>query len=181
LRIRWFKRPRHARPKNLWQRLGRLARLLYVYVVRINASPHQVASGVAVGVWLGVFPTFFLAAPVAYVLAWVFRFNKAGALAGAAVMNPITSPFFWAASAMLGAAVTGTDWHAIYEQMRHERYVWALSRTTYIYFIGNIIMATAAAALAYAGAYFAVRGRERRRRAKRAAEAIPAPGQKHKC
>ena len=37
------------------------------------------------------------------VLAWIFRFNKAGALAGSAVMNPLTSPFFWALSAMVGS------------------------------------------------------------------------------
>jgi hypothetical protein len=135
--------------------------------VRVNASPHQVASGVAVGVWLGVFPTFGLAGPVAYVLAWIFRFNKAGALAGAAIMNPLTSPFFWAASAMLGAAFTGTDWHTVYGFIRSEKYVWALSQTTYAYLLGNFIIATAVAALCYIGAFAAVRAREKRRRAKR--------------
>lgn len=174
MRIRWFRRPRHARPKNVWQRLGRLAKLLYVRVVRVNASPHRVAAGVAVGVWLGVFPTFGLAGPVAYVLAWIFRFNKAGALAGAAIMNPLTSPLFWAASAMLGAAFAGTDWHVIYSSIRNERYVWALSRTTYTYFLGNLIIATAAAALCYGGAYAAVRAREKRRRAKRRAASVAA-------
>jgi len=175
LRTRWFRRPRRARPKNFWRRLGRLAKLLYVRVVRVNASPHQVASGVAVGVWLGVFPTFGLAGPVAYVLAWIFRFNKAGALAGAAIMNPLTSPVFWAASAMLGAAFTGTDWRNVYGLVCNEKYVWALSRTTYAYFLGNSIIATAAAALSYAGAFAAVRARDKRRRAKRerAVAALP--------
>jgi uncharacterized protein (DUF2062 family) len=147
-----------------------LAKLLYVHVVRINASPHRVALGVAVGAWLGVFPTFGLAAPVAYVLAWIFRFNKAGALAGAAVMNPLTSPLFWAASAMLGAAFTGMEWRLVYNQIREESYVWALSRTTYVYFVGNLVIATAVAALCYGGAYWAVRARQRRRRARRRAE-----------
>ena len=171
MRIRWFKRSRLARPKNFARRFGRLARLLYVRVVRINASPHRVASGVAVGVWLGVFPTFGLAAPVAYVLAWIFRFNKAGALAGSAIMNPVTSPFFWALSAMVGASFTGMDWREIYGQIRDESYVWALSRTTYMYFVGNLVVATATAALSYGAAYAAVRARERRRRARREAAA----------
>ncbi len=169
MRTHWLSRPRQARPKGFWQRLGRLARLLYVRVVRVNASPHRVASGVAVGVWLGVFPTFGLAGPIAYVLAWVFRFNKAGALAGAAIMNPITAPLFWAASATLGARFAGTDWRAIYGLVRDEKYVWALSKTTYVYFLGNLIIATAAAAVCYAAAYLAVRAREKRRRARRAA------------
>lgn len=174
--VRWFRRPRDARPKNFWRRLGRLAKLLYVRVVRINASPHRVAAGVAVGVWLGVFPTFGLAAPAAYVLAWIFRFNKAGALAGAAVMNPLTSPFFWGASAMLGARFAGTDWRDIYALVRNEKYVWALSKTTYVYLMGNVIIATAAAALCYGAAYLAVRARDKRRRAKREAAALPGPG-----
>jgi uncharacterized protein (DUF2062 family) len=177
LRIRWFKRSRRARPKNFGRRLGRLARLLYVRVVRINASPHRVAAGVAVGVWLGVFPTFGLAGPVAYALAWIFRFNKAGALAGSAIMNPLTSPFFWALSAMVGAAFTGTDWHVIYGRIRGESFAWALSRTSYLYVVGNLVVATATAALSYAAAYAAVRGRAERRRAKR--EAASTRAQRH--
>lgn len=163
----------------MWRRLGRLAKLLFVRVVRVNASPHQVASGVAVGVWLGVFPTFGLAGPVAYGLAWIFRFNKAGALAGAAIMNPLTSPIFWCASAMLGAAFTGTDWHAVYGLVRSEKYVWALSRTTYVYFLGNLIIATATAALCYAGAFAAVRARDKRRRAKRERAAAAPSASEH--
>jgi uncharacterized protein (DUF2062 family) len=172
LRTRWFKRPEGARPKSFARRLGRLAKLLYARVVRVNASPHRVASGVAVGVWLGVFPTFGLAGPLAYLLAWVFRFNKAGAVAGAAVMNPLTSPFFWALSAMVGAAFTGTGWREIYGRIRDESYVWALSRTTFLYFVGNLAVATATAALAYGAAFVAVRAREKRRRARREAAAV---------
>ncbi len=149
--------------------------MLYVRVVRINASPHRVAAGVAVGVWLGVFPTFGLAGPAAYVLAWIFRFNKAGALAGAAIMNPLTSPLFWGASAMLGAAFAGTDWRDIYALIKGERYVWALSTTTYVYLVGNLIIATAAAALCYGAAYLAVRAREKRLRAKRERVAASLP------
>lgn len=171
MKTHWVKRPRRARAKTPGQRVWGLAKLLYVRVVRINASPHQVATGVAVGVWLGVVPTFGLAGPVALLLAWLLRFNKAGALAGAMVMNPLTSPLFWGASAMAGAALTGADWHAIYGQVKNERYVFALSRTTYVYLAGNLVLATVVAALAYGLAYAAVKRRQTRRTARRAAGA----------
>jgi uncharacterized protein (DUF2062 family) len=167
LRTRWFKRPRRAAAKTLPQRLGRLAKLIYTRVVRVNASPSQVAAGAAVGVWLGVFPTFGLAAPVGYALAWAFRFNKAAAVAGAAIMNPLTSPLFWAASAALGAALTGDDWRRVYGALRHERYLFAFSRTTLAYAAGNVVIATATAAVAFILVYFGVRRRLARRRARR--------------
>jgi hypothetical protein len=127
-----------------------------------------VAFGVAVGVFLGVFPTFGLAFPLAYGLAWLFRFNKAAALAGAMVMNPLTSPAFWAASAAVGAALVGGDWHALYTGIRRERFVFAAGRLTYVYLVGNVVVATAAAAAAYGIAYLACRARDRRRAARRA-------------
>jgi uncharacterized protein (DUF2062 family) len=71
---------------------------------------------------------------------------------------------------MLGAAFTGMEWRLVYNQIREESYVWALSRTTYVYFVGNLVIATAVAALCYGGAYWAVRARQRRRRARRRAE-----------
>ncbi len=168
MHTRWFRRPKAARPKNLWRRLGRLAKLIYVRVVRVHGAPREVAAGVAVGVWLGIVPTFGLAVPLAYLLAWVFRFNKAGALAGAMVMNPLTTPFFWAASAALGAWFTGLDWRVVYHQVRGESYGLAFGRSAYVYFAGNLVLATAAAAFAYVAAYLAARARRERRRRKKA-------------
>jgi len=72
---------------------------------------------------------------------------------------------------MAGAALTGADWHAIYGQVKNERYVFALSRTTYVYLAGNLVLATVVAALAYGLAYAAVKRRQTRRTARRAAGA----------
>lgn len=137
--------------------------------MRIDATPHQVALGAAVGVWLGVFPTFGLAGPVAFLLAWLFRFNKAAALAGAAFTNPLTSPVVWGISAILGAWITGTDWHAVYEAAKHERFLLACGKLTMVYLIGNVPLATAAAALCYAVVYAGARRRQAVRRKRRLA------------
>jgi len=167
-RTRWIRRHPRSRPLALGPRLARAARLVYTYVVRVNASPAQVAWGVAVGVWLGVFPTFGLGIPLAFLLAWVFRFNKAAAVAGSLLMNPLTTPFFWALSALTGAAFTGTDWRIVYAGIKDEKYLFTFSRTALTYLAGNVVVATACAALAYVLAFLACRARDRRRAAKAA-------------
>lgn len=172
-RTRWIRRHPRSRPLGLGARLGRAAKLVYTYVVRVNATPRQVAWGVAVGVWLGVFPTFGLAIPVAYVLAWVLRFNKAAALAGSLIMNPLTTPVFWAISAVTGAALTGTDWRVIYAGVKDEKYLFTFSRTAWIYLLGNVVVASACAVLAYVLAFLACRARDRRRAVKAAAGREP--------
>jgi len=65
----------------------------------------------AVGVFLGVFPTFGLGTAVALGLAIAFKFNKAAAILGSFIMNPLTTPFFWTASSILGALLVNRDWH----------------------------------------------------------------------
>jgi len=146
-----------------------MAKLIYIRVVRINASPHQLALGAAVGVWLGVFPTFGLAGFLAYLLAGPFRFNKAAAFAGAAVTNPLTSPVVWMISALVGGWLAGTDWHAVYELAKHERYLLAFGRLTVVYLVGNVPLATVAAAISYAVVYAGAKRRQEAKRRRRAA------------
>jgi uncharacterized protein (DUF2062 family) len=167
-RTRWIRRHPRSRPLALGPRLGRAARLVSGSVVRGTASRAPGAGGGAVGVWLGVFPTFGLAIPVAYVLAWLLKLNKGAALAGSLIMNPLTTPFFWVLSAVTGAALTGTDWRVVYAGVKDEKYLFTFSRTALIYLAGNVVVATACAVLAYILAFLACRARDRRRAAKAA-------------
>jgi len=64
-----------------------------------------------VGAFLGVFPTFGLGILIALALAIAFKFNKAAAILGSLIMNPLTTPFFWTASSVLGALLVNRDWH----------------------------------------------------------------------
>ncbi len=91
--------------------IRRRIRYAYVRLVRIHDSPQKIAWGLAVGVFLGVFPTFGLGTLVALALAIAFKFNKAAAILGSFIMNPLTTPFFWTASSILGALLVNGDWH----------------------------------------------------------------------
>lgn len=146
-------------------RLYRWLKLQYVKLVRINDTPAKVALGMGVGVFLGIFPTFGLGAVLAFLLAWIFRFNKASAVVGSAIMNPFTTPFFWSLSCVLGALLTGGNWRVVLSEVKlaSQTLTWSniwyaetwavvgklLGKGLYIYMLGNIILAAGIAILFY--------------------------------
>lgn len=146
-------------------RLNRWLKLQYYKLVRINDTPAKVALGMGVGVFLGIFPTFGLGAVLAFLLAWIFRFNKASAVVGSAIMNPLTTPFFWSLSCILGALLVGGDWRVILSEVKSasntigwsniwQAQAWAylgrlLGKGLYIYLIGNILLSVGLAIVFY--------------------------------
>ena len=157
----------------------RWIRYAYVRLVRINDSPQKIAWGLAVGVFLGVFPTFGLGTVVALALAIAFKFNKVAAILGSFIMNPLTTPFFWTASSVLGALLVNRDWHhtlkmvqAFSGQLRLVDLTtgegWAfllkgLGAGIYVYLLGNMLISLALAITFYfAGLHLTKVYRERR-------------------
>ncbi len=127
----------------------RILRFMYLRIVRANDSPPKVAAGVAVGVFLGIFPTFGLGLVLAYVFAMIFRINKAAALAGSLIMNPLTTPFFWAISAILGGALIGTERDIILKELTTGNIFKALGPAFYAYMLGNILISIVFAVASY--------------------------------
>ena len=84
----------------LWPRRSFSRSLQYFSkrIMRLNATPHAVAAGVAAGVFASFFPLglhFLIAAAV----CWLIAGNLVAALLGAAVGgNPLTVPILWGAS-----------------------------------------------------------------------------------
>lgn len=145
--------------------IKRWVRYQYLKLVRIDDVPSKIAMGMAVGVFWGIFPTFGLGTVLAFILAVIFRFNKAAAVIGSFIMNPLTTPFFWSGSAILGAMLVGGDWHQVVQAIEafyknftfHSfltRDLWrilfgAARKSLYIYLIGNLIISLFFAVLAY--------------------------------
>lgn len=78
-----------------WENLGRSLRHLYKKVLRIKSSPHDIAVGMALGVFVGLLPIIPLQAVAVLLLALVLRCSKLAALIGTLVTNPLTIPFFY--------------------------------------------------------------------------------------
>ncbi len=89
---------------------------LYNQLVKADDSPHRLALGFGVGVFLGILP---LTGPIAsLVVAAVFRINKAAALLGSVVTNTWLSFVTFMISLKIGSSILGRDWQVILERCR---------------------------------------------------------------
>jgi hypothetical protein len=82
-------------------------------ILRLTATPHAIAAGVAAGVVASWTPFmgfhFFIAAILAYAMAG----NIIASALGTAFGNPLTFPFIWAASLNLGNYILRDDFHDV--------------------------------------------------------------------
>ena len=78
-------------------------------IMRLSASPHAIAAGVASGAAVSMFPLIGLHFLLGFVLAFATRGNMIAAAIGTAWGNPLTFPFFFAASYAVGDWLTGGD------------------------------------------------------------------------
>ena len=93
-----------------WNDKGkRFVRYWWLRLVRLQASPHTIAAGLAAGVFIGLLPVLPLQTVLAVVLAFVVKGSKIAALLGTWVSNP----FNWVPLYMLfyyiGRAVVPFD------------------------------------------------------------------------
>lgn len=93
----------------LWPRAGwgRAARYLGKRALRISATPHAVAVGLAMGALSSFTPFMGLHFLLAFALTALLGGNMLAAALGTAVGNPLTFPFIWALSYRLGRHVLG--------------------------------------------------------------------------
>ena len=90
-----------------WPRrsFARSARYFSRRVLRLTATPHAVAAGVAAGAFASFLPYMGFHFLIAAGLAWLLRGNLIASALGTAVGNPITFPFIWGCSLGLGRYV----------------------------------------------------------------------------
>ena len=93
-------------PRRSWMRSGR-----YVVkrVLRITATPHAVAAGVAAGAFTSFTPLMGLHFFTAAAIAWAFRGNLLASALGTFFGNPLSFPFIWATSLSTGRWMLGLD------------------------------------------------------------------------
>lgn len=80
---------------------------IYQRVRNLKGDPHYVAMGMAVGVFIGVTPTFPFHTALAIGLAFLLRGSKPAAIIGVWFGNPVTMPFFYVASYKIGTFILG--------------------------------------------------------------------------
>ncbi|MDP3898068.1 MAG: DUF2062 domain-containing protein [Mesorhizobium sp.] len=88
----------------LWPRrsFGRSALYIKKRILRLSATPHAVAAGVAAGVFASFLPFMGTHFVIAAAVAFIIRGNMLASALGTAVGNPLTFPFIWGATYELG-------------------------------------------------------------------------------
>jgi hypothetical protein len=146
---------------------GRWFRYQYLRLVRQDDTPERVAGGLALGVALGVLPSFGLGIIIVIFLSGWLRLNRAAGVIGALVMNPWTTPLFWAASYLVGSLVIGNniaETLAIVNELKSQGDLWShllAKRLLLPYIIGNIIVTVCVSAVFYVVGFWAVRAYRR--------------------
>jgi uncharacterized protein (DUF2062 family) len=95
---------RWAWPRTSWHRS---IRYFSKRIVRLTASPHAVAAGVAAGVFASATPFLGFHLVITIVLAYLLRGNMLAGVIGSFVGNPVTLPIFWFADYEVGNFILG--------------------------------------------------------------------------
>ncbi|WP_051261568.1 DUF2062 domain-containing protein [Desulfovibrio inopinatus] len=78
------------RKRTVYQRMKRTIRYFYLRLLRIKTTPHSLALGLAVGVFVGFLPTLPIQSIWAVGLCFLIGGSKLAAMLGTWVSNPIT-------------------------------------------------------------------------------------------
>jgi uncharacterized protein len=82
---------------------------LYVRLLRLKGEPHELALGIAIGVFAGMLPTLPFHMVVAVALAFCFRASKITAAIGTWISNPLNWYFVYLLDYKIGAYLLGLE------------------------------------------------------------------------
>lgn len=93
----------------MWRRVGffRQFKLNLIRLIRLRGQPDEIARGMALGLFVGMTPTFGVQMFLALILAILLRQNKIAALIGVWNTNPLTAPFIYGLEYEVGRVLLG--------------------------------------------------------------------------
>lgn len=163
----WSERVRTAVwPRRSWRRS---ARYVSKRIMRIKATPHGIAAGVAGGVFASFTPFIGLHLLLGCAVAVVLRGNLLAAVLGTAVGNPLTFPLIWSVTyavgrGVLGVLAPGSVVHTTAGGDVLSQSFDAIGPLILPMVIGGIPIGLVAGGVSYAGVWYLVRGYQTRRR-----------------
>ncbi len=148
-------------------------RYLVMRVLRLRASPHAVAIGVAAGIFVSWTPFIGVHFIMAFVLTYLFSGNMvAAALGCAAFGNPLTYPFIWGTTWEIGHLLlsrkdtmqgNAVDLPALFQELRLSE-LWRPVLEPML--IGSVPPAIVTSVALYFATFYTVKGFQGRRRAR---------------
>jgi len=154
-----------AWPRHSW---SRSARYFAKRVLRLSATPHAVAAGVAAGAFASFTPFIGFHFLIGFAIAFAVGGNLVAAALGTAVGNPLTFPVIWATTYQVGNAILGHGGRALAAgELSHnlaEKSLGAIMPIVRPMVVGAIPLGLTAALVLYAVVFYAVRGFQTMRR-----------------
>lgn len=156
----------------LWPRKGFLRPFHYfrMRVLRLTASPHAVAAGVAAGVISSWTPFMGFHFILAFLIAYLVAGNMVAAALGTAFGNPLTFPFIWASTWEVGHMILGHGHRGgggrldLFRMFEHRDFFALWDPVLKPMLIGAIPLGVVSGVAIYVATYYAVRGFQSRRR-----------------
>jgi uncharacterized protein len=108
----------------LWPRRSWLRSVKYIAkrIMRLTASPHAIAAGVAAGVFASFTPFFGFHFIIAFTVSYIIAGNFFAAALGTFFGNPLTFPFIWASTYSVGRFIlSGSAQHLVFDSPMSER------------------------------------------------------------
>lgn len=151
----------------MFEKLQRFVRYWYLRLVRIQATPHTIAIGLAAGVFVGLLPVLPFQTIIAVALAFVVRGSKIAAALGTWVSNPLNWIPVYMMFYYVGKAVVPFDvppFNPKHLEMAELIHVgWRLFVAM---MVGGLTVATPSAVISYFVTFKAVTAYRDRRRAR---------------
>lgn len=136
----------------MWQRwsLIRQFKLNLIRLVRLQATPDEIAKGIALGVFIGMTPTFGIQMFIALLLAFLLRENKIAALVGVWITNPVTAPVIYTLEYEIGRLLLGLERSGIPRELSSEALIGLGWDVLWPICVGSVIFGTLCSSLTYA-------------------------------
>lgn len=154
-------------PSLIRGKLQRFIRYWYLRVVRIQASPHNIAIGLAAGVFIGLLPVLPFQTVLAVALAFVVRGSKIAAALGTWVSNPLNWVPVYMLFYFVGKAVVPFDVPAFNPTQLEMAQMLDMGWKFFaVMMIGGLVVATPSAVLSYFLAFKGIQAYRVRRKAR---------------
>ncbi len=79
----------------------------YERLLKVRGEPREVSLGFALGIFIGMSPTMGFQMPIAVFFAALLKWNKISAVMGVWITNPMTAPFLYGFTYLVGAKILG--------------------------------------------------------------------------
>ncbi len=159
--------PHNAAPRTrLLARFGQRLKAQLVAWATEKSTPGRIALGLALGIFIGIIPSFAVGSLIALFLAGRIGLHQGAALAGTFLMNPLTAPVFYSLSFAVGAAFSAAP-----ATVASGGWLPGIGQLGWAFLLGNAIVAASAAVLFGLAVFFWMR----REKLRQVSDALKAP------